>query len=113
MYMYVLRLSMRVKWWTMLSGIHLTSPHSGICHFDHLPGRVSLLTQKKDPPKALTDIDGKPVNTRNIFAWSKAETHDNTDLRQLVQNRRAVTQPSCHSQQTSAIYSLARFYCKP
>jgi SSS family transporter len=37
---------------------------------------VSLLTQKKDPPKALTDIEGKPVNTRNIFAWSKAETHD-------------------------------------
>lgn len=37
---------------------------------------VSLLTQKKDPPKTLTDIDGKPVNTKDIFAWSKAETHD-------------------------------------
>jgi len=37
---------------------------------------VSLLTQKNDPPKALTDIDGKLVNTKSIFAWSKAETHD-------------------------------------
>lgn len=33
---------------------------------------VSLLTQKQNPPKALTDINGKPVDTRNIFAWSKA-----------------------------------------
>jgi Na+/proline symporter len=32
---------------------------------------VSLLTQKKDPPKLLTDINGKLVNTKNIFAWSK------------------------------------------
>jgi len=32
---------------------------------------VSLLTQKQDPPKVLTDIYGKPVDTRNIFAWSK------------------------------------------
>lgn len=32
---------------------------------------VSLLTQKKDPPKLLTDIDGKPVDTSQIFAWSK------------------------------------------
>jgi len=32
---------------------------------------VSLLTQKVDPPKALTDINGNPVNTTNIFAWSK------------------------------------------
>jgi Na+/proline symporter len=32
---------------------------------------ISLLTQKQDPPKALTDIHGKLVNTRNIFAWSK------------------------------------------
>lgn len=34
---------------------------------------ASLLTQKIDPPKALTDIYGKPVNTKNIFAWSKSE----------------------------------------
>jgi Na+/proline symporter len=34
---------------------------------------VSLLTQKKDPPKTLTDINGNPVNTNNIFAWSKGE----------------------------------------
>jgi hypothetical protein len=34
---------------------------------------ASLLTQKIDPPKALTDINGKLVNTKNIFAWSKAE----------------------------------------
>jgi Na+/proline symporter len=33
---------------------------------------VSLLTQKQDPPKVLTDIDGKPVDTKNIFAWSPA-----------------------------------------
>ncbi|MFH2101941.1 MAG: sodium:solute symporter family protein [Chloroflexota bacterium] len=33
---------------------------------------VSLLTQKVDPPKALTDINGDPVDTKNIFAWSKA-----------------------------------------
>jgi len=33
---------------------------------------VSLLTQKKDPPMALTDINGKPVDTKNVFAWSKA-----------------------------------------
>jgi len=33
---------------------------------------VSLLTQKKDPPKLLTDINGKLVDTKNIFAWSKA-----------------------------------------
>jgi SSS family transporter len=32
---------------------------------------VSLLTQKIDPPKLLTDINGKLVNTKNIFAWSK------------------------------------------
>lgn len=34
---------------------------------------VSLMTQKSDPPKSLTDINGKPVNTKNIFAWSKSE----------------------------------------
>jgi solute:Na+ symporter, SSS family len=34
---------------------------------------VSLLTQKSDPPKLLTDIDGNLVNTKNIFAWSKEE----------------------------------------
>jgi Na+/proline symporter len=34
---------------------------------------VSLLTQKKDPPKALTDINGKPVDTKGIFAWSKSQ----------------------------------------
>ena len=28
---------------------------------------VSLLTQKKDPPKLLTDIDGKPVDTRQCI----------------------------------------------
>ncbi len=33
---------------------------------------VSLLTQKLDPPKLLTDINGKLVDTKNIFAWSKA-----------------------------------------
>ncbi len=33
---------------------------------------VSMLTQKSDPPKDLTDINGKPVDTKNIFAWSKA-----------------------------------------
>jgi len=33
---------------------------------------VSLMTQKKNPPKELTDINGKPVDTKNIFAWSKA-----------------------------------------
>jgi Na+/proline symporter len=33
---------------------------------------VSLLTQKQDPPKALTDINGKPVDVHNAFAWSKA-----------------------------------------
>lgn len=32
---------------------------------------VSLLTQKLDPPKLLTDINGKLVDTKNIFAWSK------------------------------------------
>jgi Na+/proline symporter len=34
---------------------------------------VSLWTQKSDPPKTLTDIYGKPVNTKDIFAWSKSE----------------------------------------
>jgi SSS family solute:Na+ symporter len=33
---------------------------------------VSLLTQKQDPPKQLTDINGKYVNTKDIFAWSKS-----------------------------------------
>jgi len=33
---------------------------------------VSLLTQKVDPPKLLTDINGKLVNMKNIFAWNKA-----------------------------------------
>jgi hypothetical protein len=33
---------------------------------------VSWLTQKKDPPKALTDINGKPVDMKNVYAWSKA-----------------------------------------
>ena len=32
---------------------------------------ASLLTQKLDPPKALTDINGKPLDMRNPFAWSK------------------------------------------
>ena len=32
----------------------------------------SLLTQKKDPPKLLTDIDGNLVDTNNVFAWSPA-----------------------------------------
>lgn len=34
---------------------------------------VSLLTQKTDPPKILTDINNQPVNTKNIFAWSPSE----------------------------------------
>lgn len=34
---------------------------------------ASLWSQKKDPPKILTDIYGKPVNTKNIFAWSKSD----------------------------------------
>lgn len=34
---------------------------------------VSLLTQKSDPPKILTDINNNPVNTKNIFAWSPSE----------------------------------------
>ena len=37
---------------------------------------VSLFTQKKDPPKLLTDINGKLVDTKNIFAWSKAPEHE-------------------------------------
>lgn len=32
---------------------------------------ASLLTQKVNPPMALTDINGKPVDMRNPFAWSK------------------------------------------
>lgn len=40
---------------------------------------VSLLTQKQDPPKILTDINGKPVNTKNIFAWSKGEDDEADD----------------------------------
>ena len=32
---------------------------------------VSLLTQKQDPPKQLTDINGRFVETHNIYAWSK------------------------------------------
>jgi SSS family transporter len=32
----------------------------------------SLLTQKIDPPKVLTDINGKPVDMRNPFGWSKS-----------------------------------------
>lgn len=32
---------------------------------------VSLLTQKADPPKVMTDINGKPVDLRNRFGWSK------------------------------------------
>jgi len=33
---------------------------------------VSMLTQKIDKPKLLTDIYNKPVDTNNIFAWSKS-----------------------------------------
>lgn len=33
---------------------------------------VSWLTQKKDPAKALTDINNKPVDMKNVLAWSKA-----------------------------------------
>jgi Na+/proline symporter len=33
---------------------------------------ASLLTQKLDPPKVLTDLYGKPLDTRNPFGWSKA-----------------------------------------
>jgi solute:Na+ symporter, SSS family len=32
---------------------------------------VSLATQKVDPPKVLTDIYDKPVNTKNIFGWNR------------------------------------------
>jgi len=32
---------------------------------------VSLFTQKADPPKLLTDINGKLVDMKSIFAWSK------------------------------------------
>lgn len=32
---------------------------------------ASWLTQKLDPPKPLVDINGKPVDMRNPFAWSK------------------------------------------
>lgn len=32
---------------------------------------ASLLSQRSDPPKALTDINGRPVDMRNPFAWSK------------------------------------------
>jgi solute:Na+ symporter, SSS family len=41
---------------------------------------VSLWTQKSDPPKVLTDIYGKPVKTKNIFAWSKEEPEEGTSL---------------------------------
>jgi len=37
---------------------------------------VSLLTKKKDPPKILTDINGNLVDTKNIFAWSKAPENE-------------------------------------
>jgi SSS family solute:Na+ symporter len=37
---------------------------------------VSILTNKKDPPKTLTDINGNPVDTKNIFAWSKAPENE-------------------------------------
>lgn len=37
---------------------------------------VSLWTQKSDPPKVLTDIDGNLVNTKNIFAWSKEDAEE-------------------------------------
>lgn len=33
----------------------------------------SWLTQKQDPPKLLTDINGELVDTKNIFAWSKSQ----------------------------------------
>lgn len=33
---------------------------------------ASLLTQKKDPPKPLRDINGELVDMRNPFAWSKS-----------------------------------------
>jgi SSS family transporter len=33
---------------------------------------VSWLTQKQDKPKILTDINNNPVDTNNIFAWSKS-----------------------------------------
>ena len=33
---------------------------------------ASLLSQKQDPPKILTDLNGKPVDTRNPYAWSKS-----------------------------------------
>ena len=39
---------------------------------------VSLLTQKQDPPKVLTDIYGKPVDTKNIFAWSPSPDEEKT-----------------------------------
>ena len=32
---------------------------------------ASLLTQKSDPPKPLTDINGNPVDMSNILAWGK------------------------------------------
>ena len=37
---------------------------------------VSLLTQKQNPPIQLTDINGKPVDTKNVFAWSPSPTED-------------------------------------
>jgi solute:Na+ symporter, SSS family len=41
---------------------------------------VSLMTQKSDPPKLLTDIDGNLVNTKNIFAWSKEDVEEEPSL---------------------------------
>ena len=37
---------------------------------------VSLLTQKQNPPMALTDINGKPIDVKNVYAWSPSPAED-------------------------------------
>jgi len=37
---------------------------------------VSLLTQKQNPPMALTDINGKLIDVKNVYAWSPSPAED-------------------------------------
>jgi SSS family transporter len=67
-------------WW---DSIYIASTPAFLISVVFLFG-ASLLTQKLDPPKVLTDINGKPVDMRNIFGWSKVKDEEEKEPEVVV-----------------------------
>lgn len=59
-------------WW---DSIYIASTPAFLISVVFLIGG-SLLTQKLDPPKVLTDLYGKPVDMRNPYGWSKVKEEE-------------------------------------